>query len=153
MKYIYLKKKSFLKTFWCFKKVNPRWGIITMSNCIHLHPAGWHACSVCAGQVAELLQYPDGAAGASTAHDLQGKHEASSATWRADLHQLSPCYFWLHVFFLFPTCSSLCFAFIPLSHPPPCDIPPPINTLAECTHNRKLMNTSRYMQTYTQTLL
>lgn len=40
--------------------------------------------------MAELLQYPDGAAGAATAHDVQGEHEASSATRGPDVHQLSP---------------------------------------------------------------
>lgn len=80
----------------------------------HLQRCGWHACGDCTGQVAELLQYPDGAAGAAKAHDMQGKHEASSATWGPDLHQLSPCYFCLHLFLLFLP-QFFCFAFTPLS--------------------------------------
>lgn len=50
---------------------------------------GWHARHHCTLQVAELLQHPDGAAGAATAHDVQGEHEASAATRGPDLHQLN----------------------------------------------------------------
>ena len=82
-------------------------------------PPGWHTCGDCTGQVAELLQHPDGAAGAETAHDVQGEHEASSAAWGPDLHQLSPFHVWLHLFLLFfssllPSTLIVCFhPFIP----------------------------------------
>lgn len=55
----------------------------------HCQRRGRHARRDSAGQVAELLQYPHGAAGAATAHDVQGKHEASPAARGPDLLQLS----------------------------------------------------------------
>src|SRR4029434_6172818 len=50
--------------------------------------AGGQACDVDPGEVAELVQYRCGLAGAEETHDVQREHEATADTRGRDLHQL-----------------------------------------------------------------
>lgn len=77
--------------------------------------AGGHARGDRLGQVAELVQYPDGAAGAAAAHDLQGEHEASSAARGPNLYQLS--FVCLHLVLLLSRPAPLASAHLPPLHP------------------------------------
>lgn len=137
-----------LEMFECQKPPASRLEVCRILTC--RLSSGRHACSDGAGQVAELLQHPDGAAGAATAHDVQGKHEASSAARGPDLHQLlilPPSFSFL--FFKKPIYCVL------LSSLPPslsCDIPPPTNTSAEHAGEDAATQTFVYTHTHTHVL-
>lgn len=51
--------------------------------------SGWHESCILTGQMAKFLQHSCGPAGAATTHDVQRKHEATTASWGTNLQQLS----------------------------------------------------------------